>query len=117
MADDPRDASKEVPISKPLQWEETSGPSFSHSSASISVDEIVDLLSSFSILMSGASMITRNKYVDPIIIDDRWAPSLMYPRHPHRQIVWPALAIALTAYTSQRPIRMKEGGNGLSPLL
>jgi len=77
MADDPRDASKEVPISKPLQWEETSDP-----------------LSSFSILMSGISMVTRSK-----------------------QIVWPAFAIALTAYTSQHPIRMKEGGNGISPLL
>jgi hypothetical protein len=78
------------------------------------VDEIVaDPLSSFSILMSGVSMITRSKCVNI----NRWAPSLIPSLHLHRQFVWSALAIALTAYTGQHPIRMKEGGNGISPLL
>ncbi|PVF95060.1 hypothetical protein CPB86DRAFT_788439, partial [Serendipita vermifera] len=52
--------------------------------------ETSDLLSPVSMVFAGSTMFTRN-----------------------RQMGWPALAIALSAWVNQHPLRTKEGGQGI----
>ncbi|KIM24841.1 hypothetical protein M408DRAFT_331514 [Serendipita vermifera MAFF 305830] len=77
MSDDPRDPTLEVRISKPKTWVEDS-----------------DAVGSFSMILAGATMVTRN-----------------------RQLAWPSVAVALAGWVNQHPLRTKEGGSGIGPIL
>ncbi|KAF8513558.1 hypothetical protein BU17DRAFT_53132 [Hysterangium stoloniferum] len=74
---DPRDASLEAPLTLPKSWKKD-----------------VEGLSAISMFVSGAVMVSRNRY-----------------------LAWPALIVAIAGYVTSRPMRQKDGGQGFSGIV
>ncbi|KAG8751081.1 hypothetical protein FRC14_008149 [Serendipita sp. 396] len=57
-------------------------------------EDTTDFISAISMFFAGITMLSRN-----------------------RQFAWPAVAIALSGWVNSHPLRTKEGGQGVGPLL
>lgn len=69
-------------------------------------------MAALSMFLSGGVMISRNRQVHSLLLG--FENFILFY---HRYLAWPALLVAIAGYVSARPMRQKDGGQGLSGIL